>query len=98
MTDRITGDPRIATRLGWVGVPEACRLLGKSHFTLQRWRSEGKGPRHSKNGHTVIYRLKDLELWLEKNLSPASGEMPETGSSVDSAESDWCKKHNEGRS
>jgi hypothetical protein len=46
----------------------------------------------------VIYRLKDLELWLEKNLSPASGEMPETGSPVDSAESDWWKKPNEGRS
>jgi hypothetical protein len=48
---------------------QAAAFLGlKSAQTLRNWKHLGKGPRYSKpGGRRVIYRIRDLEEFLEKN-------------------------------
>lgn len=44
----------------------AADLLGVSERALRRWRAEGKGPRYvTLGGNKVVYRVADLEAWLE---------------------------------
>ncbi len=45
--------------------PEAlANRINKSTITLQRWRSQGKGPQYIKTGHrSVVYDEKDVEEW-----------------------------------
>lgn len=52
--------------------------LGLSLRTLQRWRWQGKGPAYLKLGGRVVYRLRDVELWEERNRQarPADIEQP----------------------
>ena len=42
-------------------------MLDVSERTLERMRAEGSGPRFSKAGRRVLYRLEDVEGWLETN-------------------------------
>jgi predicted DNA-binding transcriptional regulator AlpA len=49
----------------YLKTPEAARLLGLSGRTLERHRTYGTGPRYSKLGGRVIYRLEDLQAWVE---------------------------------
>ena len=42
-------------------------MLDVSERTLERMRTEGSGPRFSKAGRRVLYRLEDVEGWLETN-------------------------------
>ncbi len=58
----------------WINAKEAAELLGKSLYTLQRWRSNGQGPRWGKNGHMVIYFLADIDSYLASTLIPVSRE------------------------
>ena len=41
--------------------PEAARFVGLSIRTLERHRTYGAGPRYSKLGGRVVYRLEDLQ-------------------------------------
>jgi excisionase family DNA binding protein len=41
--------------------------LHTSARTLERWRSEGRGPRYSKCGHKVLYHIDDVEAYLNAN-------------------------------
>lgn len=43
----------------------AAALLGRAPKTLANWRSEGTGPRYVKDGASILYRMVDLESWLE---------------------------------
>ena len=52
-------------------VPELCDVLGKSHHTLQRWRSEGYGPEYEKCGNTIYYDADVVEAW-RKSTARAS--------------------------
>ena len=45
--------------------PEAARFLGLSGRTLEKHRIYGTGPRYSKLGGRVVYRLDDLQAWVE---------------------------------
>ena len=60
-----------------VNTRQAAETLGVSEWTLLRWRTEGKGPNYVKTapnqGGRVIYRVKDLEAWLEENLVSTGG-------------------------
>jgi predicted site-specific integrase-resolvase len=48
---------------------KAASLLGGiSPRTLERWRSQGKGPRYVKLGKRVFYRPEDLAAFIERNL------------------------------
>jgi hypothetical protein len=44
----------------------AARVLGlKNPRTLSNWRSQGRGPRFCRVGRRVVYRLKDLEQYMD---------------------------------
>jgi len=43
----------------------AAEMLGLSRGTLANWRAEGRGPRYIKLGRDVLYRVSDLEAWLD---------------------------------
>ena len=50
----------------------AAAAINVSPGTLSNWRGEGRGPRYLKtssarNGH-VLYRIADLEAWLEEQM------------------------------
>ena len=40
-------------------------MLGLSRGTLANWRAEGRGPRYVKLGKDVLYRVSDIESWLD---------------------------------
>lgn len=40
-------------------------LIGVSVGTLRQWRANGIGPKSSKPHGVVLYRLRDVEAWLE---------------------------------
>jgi predicted DNA-binding transcriptional regulator AlpA len=44
---------------------EAAEYLRFSASQLNNWRSEGGGPPFCKLGGRVLYRLKDLDRWLD---------------------------------
>ncbi len=49
----------------YLRTPEAARFLGLSGRTLEKHRTYGTGPRYSKLGGRVVYRLEDLQVWVE---------------------------------
>lgn len=50
---------------------EAAKILGKSNFTLNKWRQVGKGPKFTRIGGTVRYFLKDLEEYVQaRTITP----------------------------
>jgi predicted DNA-binding transcriptional regulator AlpA len=55
------------TNAGVLNEREAARYLGMSVHTLQRWRSDRRGPRFLKLGAAVRYRECDLLAFLEGN-------------------------------
>jgi len=48
--------------------PEAARFLGLSHSTLEKHRVYGTGPKFSKLGGRVVYKLDDLKAWVETGM------------------------------
>ncbi len=46
---------------------DAAEYLGVKPETLNQWRWLGRGPAYVKVGRTVVYRLKDLDAWLDAN-------------------------------
>jgi predicted DNA-binding transcriptional regulator AlpA len=59
----------IATAAGspprYLRTPEAARIVGLSIRTLEKHRIYGTGPRYFKLGGRVVYRLEDLQAWVE---------------------------------
>ena len=47
---------------------EAAAHVGVSPRTLERYRVTGAGPRFLKVGRKVLYRLADLDAWLESRV------------------------------
>lgn len=43
---------------------DAARYLGIAPGTLANWRAEGEGPRWTKLGTAVVYRIIDLDAYL----------------------------------
>ncbi|MFN0219527.1 MAG: helix-turn-helix transcriptional regulator [Hyphomicrobium sp.] len=46
---------------------EAAAHCGSSKSTFEKLRLSGGGPIYSKIGRRVVYRVEDLELWLDQN-------------------------------
>jgi len=44
---------------------EAAQYLNLSRQTLDNWRPAGKGPPYCRLEGRVVYRLNDLDAWLE---------------------------------
>ena len=49
----------------YVRTPDAAVFLGLSGRTLEKHRTYGTGPRYSKLGGRVVYRMSDLQAWAE---------------------------------
>ncbi|TDB86444.1 DNA-binding protein [Actinomadura sp. KC216] len=45
---------------------EVAAYLRKSPKTLANWRSQGIGPKPRKVGHSVLYRRRDVDAWLDR--------------------------------
>ena len=54
--------------------PEAARFLGLSGRTLEKHRTYGTGPRYSKLGGRVVYRLEDLQAWVERGAKDSTSD------------------------
>ena len=55
----------VADRLN---VENAARHLGLSASTLNKMRSEGRGPRYMRLGSRVFYRRQDLDAYVEAGV------------------------------
>ena len=52
------------TPIGALKNADAARYLGIAPGTLANLRAAGDGPRHTKLGRTVVYRVIDLDAYL----------------------------------
>ena len=60
----------------YLRTPEAARFLGLSGRTLEKHRTYGTGPRYSKLGGRVVYRLDDLQAWVERGAQALRPPIP----------------------
>ncbi len=58
----------------YLRTPEAARFLGLSGRTLEKHRTYGTGPRYSKLGGRVVYRLEDLQAWAELGIKASTSD------------------------
>lgn len=49
----------------YLRTPEAARYVGLSIRCLEKHRIYGTGPRYSKIGRRVLYRVEDLQTWVD---------------------------------
>ncbi len=49
-------------------------LINVSERTLERWRVEGSGPVFVKAGRKCLYRVEDINAWLEANRRASTSE------------------------
>jgi predicted DNA-binding transcriptional regulator AlpA len=49
----------------YLRTPDAARFVGLSIRTLEKHRIYGTGPRFSKLGGRVVYRIDDLQAWVD---------------------------------
>jgi predicted DNA-binding transcriptional regulator AlpA len=64
----------------YLRTPEAARFLGLSGRTLEKHRTYGTGPRYSKLGGRVVYKLEDLQAWVERGAKASTSD--DTGDTV----------------
>ena len=64
----------------YLRTPEAARFLGLSGRTLEKHRTYGTGPRYSKLGGRVVYKLEDLQAWVDRGSKASTSD--ETGEMV----------------
>ena len=60
-------------------VADAAARIGLSVSTLNKWRTDGRGPRYVKLGRSVCYLVKDLDAWLEQHRRQSTSEPPPAG-------------------
>ncbi len=68
-THRFAGDTHT------VSVQEAASYVGLSKPHLDKLRCVGGGPRFAKLGRRVVYRVCDLNTWLEQHLRQSTSEI-----------------------
>lgn len=64
----------------YLRTPEAARFLGLSGRTLEKHRTYGTGPRYSKLGGRVVYRVDDLQAWVNRGSKQSTSD--DTGDTV----------------
>jgi len=65
MSDRT--DPPTGSDPLYVDEQELSRRTTLSRTTLQTMRRKGGGPKFAKLGHRIVYRLADVERWIEEH-------------------------------
>ena len=73
-------DPLAGLPPRYLRTPEAARFLGLSGRTLEKHRTYGTGPRYSKLGGRVVYRLEDLQAWADRGRKDSTSD--DTGETV----------------
>lgn len=58
----------------YLRTPEAARFLSLSHRTLEKHRCYGTGPRYSKVGGRVVYRVDDLQAWVDRGVKTSTSD------------------------
>ena len=58
----------------YLRTPEAARFVGLSIRTLEKHRIYGTGPRYSKLGGRVVYRVEDLQTWVESGAKASTSD------------------------
>ena len=58
----------------YLRTPEAARFVGLSIRTLEKHRIYGTGPRYSKLGGRVVYRVEDLQAWVDAAAKAATSD------------------------
>ena len=64
----MTYPPAIDLPRRCLSVREAAVYLNAAPQTLYNWRHLGQGPPYVRIGSRVVYRIEDLEAWLEVRL------------------------------
>ena len=76
--DRITEVPHVPNLAGlpqrYLRTPEAARFVGLSIRTLEKHRIYGTGPRYSKLGGRVVYRVEDLQAWVDRGAKASTSD------------------------
>ena len=63
------GDEIISGERRFISERRVAAMLGYSLRTLQRWRTEGKGPPSTKIGRKPFYELTELQKWIDREKS-----------------------------
>jgi predicted DNA-binding transcriptional regulator AlpA len=58
----------------YLRTPDASRFVGLSIRTLEKHRIYGTGPRYSKLGGRVVYRLEDLQAWVDSAVKASTSD------------------------
>jgi predicted DNA-binding transcriptional regulator AlpA len=58
----------------YLRTPEAARFVGLSIRTLEKHRIYGTGPRYSKLGGRVVYRVEDLQAWVDSGAKASTSD------------------------
>jgi predicted DNA-binding transcriptional regulator AlpA len=58
----------------YLRTPEAATFVGLSIRTLEKHRIYGTGPRYSKLGGRVVYRLEDLQAWVDSGIKASTSD------------------------
>jgi predicted DNA-binding transcriptional regulator AlpA len=69
MSSNLAGLPQRYLR-----TPEAARFVGLSIRTLEKHRIYGTGPRYSKLGGRVVYRVDDLQAWVDRGAKASTSD------------------------
>ena len=62
----------------YLRTPDASRFVGLSIRTLEKHRIYGTGPRYAKLGGRVVYRLEDLQAWVESAFKASTSDPGKT--------------------
>ena len=73
-------DPLAGFPPRYLRTPEAARFLGLSPRTMEKHRTYGTGPRYSKLGGRVVYRVDDLQAWVTQGAKASTSD--DTGQTV----------------
>lgn len=72
---------RLATRVAppsvvpqYITEEELSRMTTLSRTGLQAMRSRGEGPPYARLGHRIVYRLADVERWIEARTRRAENQ------------------------
>lgn len=63
----------------YLRTPEAARFVELSGRTLEKHRCYGTGPRYSKIGGRVVYKLDDLQAWVDRGLKTSTSDVSGDG-------------------
>ena len=56
----------------YLRTPEAARFVGLSIRSMEKHRIYGTGPRFSKLGGRVVYRIEDLQGWVDSSAKAST--------------------------